>query len=1368
MKFRKICIWYFISIFSLLQASAQSEKFYSTDRDISNSLINALYQDRKGFIWIATEDGLNKFDGNKFTVYKSADEDSASLKNNYVRSLYEDRKNRFWIGCVNGLLRYNRSQDNFQEVDVWSGKNKIHPQVICFLERQNGDLWMATSGEGLLVIRKNSDHCQVDEEMSERLCSPFLTWLYEDSRGRIWVASDSKGLNLYLPEKNEIRLFKNPGDFSSNDITNICEDQTGTIFVATLSGGLYKYDEQKGSFHPVPYQDPYTVLRIKTLSHSHDGNLYIGTDGQGLKRYNFKTEKIEDFEISSGQFNFAKAKVHAVLEDQAGNLWVGIFQKGVFLQPGTPHHFKYFGYRSLYQNNIGSNCVMSIFKDSEGIVWVGTDNDGLYGIYPSGNQVKHYPLNRYAKSASNTIMSILRTSDNSLWLGSYLNGLERFNPQTGKSTYAKEIFPAEKEIPDDKVICLSEDNDKNLYVGTYGYGLFSMNLKTGLLTHHPCATDDRDKRPNQLPSRWINCIICDHEGLIWIGTYNGVCCYNPRLQSYKVWSAENGLPGNIVYTLLEDAQKQLWLGTTEGLVSFDKKTGRFLHYTVKDGLPNNVICSMFEDSKQHIWLSTHYGISKFNPVEKKFTNYYSFDGLQSNEFYRAAGFQAPDGEIYFGGIKGITYFHPEEIIDRPKTLTPYITDFYVFEKSIHQGDLSGKYEIVDTTVMDAKQFTLTYQDNAFSLEFSVLDFSNPERILYEYQLEGLNPNWTTTPPGMSRISFTNLNPGRYTLNFRAKDNDYVSPTRQVSIWITPPWYQTSGAYILWGFLTVLLIYGISFFIYSRIRHRQEMMKREHAEQINEAKLQFFINISHEIRTPMTLIINPLEKLLSEDREPGHQKTLQMIYRNAQRILRLINQLMDIRKIDKGQLMMKCRETDMVGFINDLMEHFSYQANKKNIQFKFIHREDHLKVWVDLNNFDKVVFNILSNAFKYTPDNGEISVELTTGNNENFRGALKHYFEITVTDSGIGIDQDKIEKIFERFYQINNDITHSNFGTGIGLHLSRSLVELHHGTLTAENRADAPGSRFIIRLPLGSAHLKAEELENPEHLIPYSSHLQDKGLFLPTENTNAPGNHKPKPKTKKHVLIVEDEEDILQYVGEELQEDYYISSAHNGKEGLEKALQEKPDLIISDVMMPEMDGITLCRKVKQNVNINHIPVVLLTAKSKPEDKMEGLEIGADAYLVKPFNTELLKSTISNLIENRERLKHKFSGQQQQEDKIRAIELKSADEILLEKVMKTINARLSDPALNVEMLAQEVGLSRVHLHRKLKELTNQPARDLIKSIRLKQAANLLVSKKLGISEVAYTVGFSNLSHFSNSFRDFYGLSPKDYVAQNKKQE
>lgn len=535
-------------------------------------------------------------------------------------------------------------------------------------------------------------------------------------------------------------------------------------------------------------------------------------------------------------------------------------------------------------------------------------------------------------------------------------------------------------------------------------------------------------------------------------------------------------------------------------------------------------------------------------------------------------------------------------------------------------------------------------------------------------------------------------------------------------------------------------------------------KREHDEQLNEAKLQFFINISHEIRTPMTLIINPLEKLLAGENKGELHKTYQMIYRNAQRILRLINQLMDIRKLDKGQMFMKFQETDMIGFITDVMQPFEYMAHKKNIDFAFIHDMPQLKAWVDLNNFDKVLMNVLSNAFKYTPEGGKIQVSLSIGRDVSCKGALQNFFEIVVTDSGIGIDKDKMERIFERFYQIDNDVTKSNFGTGIGLHLSRLLVLLHHGNIHAENREDASGSRFIIRMPLGSGHLRADEMVEAASFAVYPQVPNSKEEYMDDVDEKQAG----KPKTRQRVLVVEDEEEIRTYLKQELSDEYKVTTCCNGKEAYDCILKEMPDLVISDIMMPEMDGLALCHKLKQNTNINHIPIVLLTAKSRAEDTLEGMDTGADAYIVKPFNTDLLKSTIANLIANRRLLRNKFSGAQQQEEKIDKISMKSSDEILMERIMKVVNKHLDDPELNVEMLASEVGLSRVHVHRKLKELTNLSTRDFIKNIRLQQAAFLLdQNKKMTISEVAYAAGYTNLSHFSNSFKEKYGMSPKEYM-------
>lgn len=1372
----KAQILFLFSIYCFLIGStpvmkAQTGKFYSTDKELSNSLINAVYQDRKGFIWIATENGPNKFDGTRFSIYRHNATDSTSLKNNYVRTLFEDSRGNFWIGCINGLQRYDRATDNFHELFISRKDGRKNPHITSIIERRNGDLWIATSGQGAISLKKNSNPASfhIETELTDRIGSNYLNVIFEDSRQNLWIATEEKGLYRYSPESKELKSYKAPYHIAGDDVSAICEDAHGQIFVGTLTKGLFRLSSrQEGNFEPILYQNRMN-LNIRTLIIDTRGKLIIGTDGEGVKEYQPQQDIIVDSEINAGPFDFSKSKVHSLIEDKDHNLWLGIFQKGLILVPGISNKFDYYGYKSIHNNTIGSSCVMAIHTDEQATIWIGTDNDGLYAINDQGKQLRHYTHQAgNPQSVPGTILCLYEDSNQELWLGSYFDGLARINKQTGTCQDVTSLLQGNLNAGKPKVSCIIEDKNKNLWVGTYGSGLYKINLPTQHVTYYESTRNENDDWSiNRLPNDWISYLLEDKEGMIWIGTYKGLAVLNPQTDNFINYKKQNNLlPGYVVYSLLESSNGEIWAGTSEGLVCLNKDRLTPVLFTTADGLPSDIICGLAEDEKKNIWISTHQGISKLNPPEKKFINYYAGDGLQGNEFTRTAVFKDKRGKIFFGGTNGVTAFYPQDITEIKKEMNVLITGFHVANRPVKKGDKSGNNVITDTAVMDTEQFTLAYNENTFSIDFSVLEFSNPDRISYQYKIKELGDEWISTQPGTNRVTYSSLKPGKYTFSVQARDHNNFSNIRTVTIAITPPWYQTWWAKVIWGCLGALLIYALTMYILSRIRHRQEVMRQKHMEQINEAKLQFFINISHEIRTPMTLIISPLEKLLAEHSEK--QPVYLMIYRNAQRILRLINQLMDIRKLDKGQMHLKFRETDIVGFINDLMQTFNYQAQKKNITFTFekeLEGADSLKVWIDLNNFDKVLMNVLSNAFKYTHEGGNIEVSLKTGHNDAYRSALKDYFEIDITDNGIGIDKNKIEQIFERFYQIDNDMTQSNFGTGIGLHLSRSLVELHHGIIKAENREDGQGTRFIIRLPLGSNHLKAEELENPEETgsEPTISQLPKDSIYETEEENKTNEYRKPKAKTRYRVLIVEDDEEIRRYIRSELDSDFRIYECTNGREGLETILKEKPDLVISDVMMPEMDGITLCRKIKQNININHIPIILLTAKSKAEDQIEGLEIGADAYIVKPFNTELLRTTISNLIANRERLRGKLVGEQQVEEKITKIEMKSNDEILMSKVMKTINDHLADPTLNVEMLAANVGMSRVHMHRKLKELTNQSARDFIRSIRLKQAANLLREKNLSVSEVAYATGFSNLSHFSNTFRDFYGISPSEYKEQ-----
>lgn len=1353
-----------IIIFLLLTPiylNAQIGSFYTSESELSSSLINAIYQDQRNYIWIATEDGLNKYDGIRFTIYKNIPDNPKSIKNNYIKSLFEDSKGRFWIGSINGLHLYNRTTDDFSEIILYNNGIQINTHITSIIESNEGEIWLTTSGEGIVRIKENDKSYSTYSQLSNRLSSLHLSSMFQDSKGIFWIASENQGLNRYNPKTDEVLIFREPFQIGSNQLSAICEDNAGNLFVGTLNNGLYRYNEKAEKFELVPHIKD-EILSVKSLLVDNQNRLLVGTDGQGIKIYNPEKNHLEDNQLLSAPFDFSKLKVHAICQDKTGNIWMGLFQKGVYLDPENPNKFNYWGMKSYNHNIIGSGSVMSVLKDKNGNLWVGTDNDGIYCLNKSGVS-RHFSPSSAPSSVPNTVLSIIEDNEEGyLWLGSYLQGLSRMDKTTGKCTYFNNhlAIQTDDNSARDKIFSIVKDNRDQLWIGTNGSGMYVFNMKTQEYTAH---YSQWDTGTSYIINDWVNCITIDREGIIWIGTYNRACSFDPDNYDLKEYTTENNiLPGKIVYCITEDSKGNIWIGTTEGLACYHKEDNTSDIYTISNGLSSNVICGILEDETGNLWISTHSGISKFIPEEKKFINFYTSDGLQGNEFNLGACYEAKDGEMIFGGISGITSFYPSQINDRRTPLNIYLTGLYIFDKPVVAEQKSGKHKIIDGFIADTDTIRLSHNDNMFAVEFSTFDFGFSERIHYQYMMEGLSNQWLKTEPGINRINFTNISHGTYKLKIKASIYENTSEEKNIILIISPPWYLTWWAIIGYLLIIALLIWGVSQYLMEKIHHKNELMEREHAEQISEAKLQFFINIAHEIRTPMSLVISPLEKLIAENKDAGKQKDYLLIYRNSQRILRLINQLMDVRKIDKGLMRVKLRETDIVGFIEDVMQTFEYSAHKQNIKFIFLHTADQLKVWIDLNNFDKVLVNLLSNAFKFTPAEGKITITLQTGENKQESGPLQNYFEIIISDTGPGIEEGEMEKIFERFYQIDNSGPSRSTGTGIGLNLSRSLVELQHGTIYARNRKDCQGSEFIIRLPLGSEHL--EEFEKESLVSHPTISVNEHKTFDTVEN-----NEKPivRAKTKYRILIVDDEEDIRQYLNEELSDTYRIYEAGDGKEALNFILNNKPDLVISDVMMPEMDGIALAKKLKSNININQIPIILLTAKASEKDKAEGFETGADAYISKPFNLDLLKKQVANILENRERLKQKASDLDENKALIEQVVLRPSDQILYEKIIKTINENISNPDLNVEFLAQAIGMSRVHMHRKLKELTNQSARDFIRSIRLNQAAELLTSQKLTVSEVAYALGYSNLSHFSNSFREFLGMSPKEYAEKHWKE-
>jgi signal transduction histidine kinase/ligand-binding sensor domain-containing protein/DNA-binding response OmpR family regulator len=1169
--------------------------------------------------------------------------------------------------------------------------------------------------------------------------------MMEDNQRNIWMVINDNGV-YRLDEAGKVHHYRKAEVESG--ICSIYEDFHGDIYIAKIDGGLLVYDRKSDDF-VYAAQNGYKNLPVKTIYQANQNELYLGTDGRGVKVYNIQNRAISDLPMDNSYFNTNTFKVHSILKDNGGNLWLAVYQKGIMIIPAQQNNFKYIGSKSLNYNVIGSNCITSILRGSDGTLWVGTDNDGVYAVDSNLKGSKHYVPNDSPASIPSTVFGLYEDSHHNIWCGSYTMGLGRIDRKTGKCAYLTDLVGTDGSRVQ-RVYDVAEDKMQRLWIATMGNGLFYYDLNSGETVYEEKANSPTGKY------KWISCLLCSSDNKLYVGTYDGLRCVNLGSSNFD---GEELLQRHIIFCIYEDCDRNIWIGHSDGLTEIDKRSGQQKHYTVADGLPCGAVYAIEGDNRGNVWMSTNSGLSRFDKSMHRFINFYVDDGLRENEFSKNASMADVDGTLWFGGMNSIVYFKPQEIVNPAKKWNVRVTGFYLHNEPVNKGTLSGRYEVIDCAVFDAKDFRLSHSDNSFSVEFATVELGAPERVDYLYSMN--DGAWVKLPKGINRVSFSELPAGEYTLRIKANDCMVESEAVTITVHIMPAWWNTWWAIILYVLIFLAIAGWIVMQLVHRYRTRQEMLQHIHAEQINEAKLQFFINISHEIRTPMSLIISPLQKLITTDPDAARQKTYRVMYRNSQRILRLINQLMDIRKIDKGQMTLVFRETEIVGFISDLKDTFTSYADRKHINLTFTHEGlERLMLWVDPANFDKIIMNILSNALKFTPTDGSININLAVKNAAPDDDTPTEYAEITVTDSGIGIPDSAMEHIFERFYQIRNSQNSVGGGTGVGLHLTHSLVELHHGKIAVANNGEGrPGCHFTVTIPLGRDHLRDDELSADD--TPLERSIES---VVPTIDVDEDSEERSKARTKYRVLVVEDDEEIRRYISKELSADYKILESCNGKEALQSVFDNKPDLVISDVMMPEMDGITLCKKIKQNINLNYIPVILLTAKTREEDNIEGLESGADAYMTKPFNIEVLQKTVQNLIKGCERMRNTFSGKQTGTASANKLEVQSADDKLLERVMKVINDNISNPNLTVDEVASEVGISRVHLHRKLKELTNQTTRDYIRNIRLKMAADLLSQKKYSIAEVADLTGFANPNSFSVAFKELYGVSPSAYMEQH----
>lgn len=1301
--------------------AAQIGRLFTTDGQLSSSMVNQVLRDKHGMVWVATEDGLNRYDGTKFTVYRHATDDSTSIATNQVQGVYEDKKGRMYVTTNQGIQLYDHATDRFSPVARWSGNGKPFINNTYDVKTlPNGEVWAS----GHMLVQLSIFHNELRINKAPVSFADVHTGrMALDNKGRLWVVAADKGVYCRT-NKGKEHFYANP--LPDMTLTDICATTDGRIYACDIVQGiLMAYDEKKECFSILLH----TGLPLKSLCETDGGRLLIGTDGYGVKWFDSRYgNTLNDYPIECQSLNPRSLKVHSIFRDCEKNIWLAIYQKGIMMLPNNDSGFKYIGYKSNLHNVIGQSCITTLWADSDGRMWIGTDGDGIYRIDSGMKQAIHYKPQE--KGIPPTILRIYRDSRGQLWIGSFTRGMGRFDEKSGKCVYMPLITPTGKT--ETRVFDFAEDAHGRLWIATMGSGLFMFNPQTGKV--------NRDTTINKVLMPWIDCLLYCSRGKLYVGTHDGLRLVELHHDKVTATSLSHGY---IVYCLHEGTDGQIWIGTSEGVMVFNPQLNTFKQMTAlkETGLHGSVY-GIRSAKNGDLWISSNSGLYRYRPQQNAITSFFAKDGLQGNEFSKNASATDSEGRLWFGGTNGITVFHPHDITVPHTNWHVRISDLYLYDRPVRAGMMSGGKAITDTATWCASHFEFAHNDNTFTIELTTKEMNRPERLTFAYSFD--SDPWITLPIGTNRLTFNKLSPGRHTLCLKANNSDI----RKVEIIVRKAWWNTAWAWMAYTLIVLVILMTIAYQVWLRIKAHRAMIRHKHGEEINEAKLQFFTNISHEIRTPMSLIIAPLRQLMLADDDPLRLSRYHTIYRNAERIMTLVGQLMDIRKLDHGKLKLRFAPVNLASLIADVCESFKELASGKNICLTFSSCTNETIAYVDEEHFDKIVVNLISNALKYTPHGGYVKVTLR---------CLDNHYEIAVDDNGAGIAPEERDRIFDRFYQIQNNNPTMATGSGVGLHLVRQLVILHHGSITVEGHPDGTsGSRFTVSIPKGTNHLRKEEIVvtevKPKREVAHAPLPQIQEI------------KKDKTRVRHRVLIVEDDEEIRLYLKQELRQRFYVDESANGQEALDMMSTKTYAAVLSDVMMPVMDGTTLCRKIKTNPRLNTTAVVLLTAKNRDEDHIKGMDVGADAYLTKPFNMEVLMHTMLNVVAQYERIGNALSGRQSLAHNINKIEIESPDEQLMARVMKSINAHLSDSSFSVAMMATEVGLSRVHLYRKLKELTNQPARDLIRNTRLQEAARLLTEKRLPLSSIAYEVGFEQESHFSSAFKDYFGISPSEYRERN----
>ncbi len=1357
--------------------------------------INHIVQDQKGFMWFATWEGLYRFDGYNIRGFKPNPDDPEGLNTQKITTLYQAHDGIIWVGTRHkGLYRFDPETETFTQFNAFGQEkhNISNSNIWSITEDDLGRIWAGTEN-GLICLETGDADAETylyTRESKNGLSDNFVRKLFKDSQGKIWVGTTG-GLFFFTPD-NDIKLEKfdiqpegsadldNSYIYCIEESMNHAGDQV--LWIGTKAGlkkimvtgqgfNIRHYFQNTGKENSLSNN---YIIDIETTKNGDPNTLWIATNN-GLNKFDYDSEcfiaYFSDPQVPQG---LNHNRIRSVFEDRSGVLWVGSDLGINFIDLNCK---KFWQSKASPKQGQGlkNNIISAFVQNKDNSIWIGTYGAGMHNLTFTDNKpvIRHLPFKTKDLSfESNFIFSLCVDTNGNIWAGTDGGGVFRFREEDISNNAAgieagahfyNELYQSDSLI-DNYVLSIHQGYSGNLWFGTWSMGLF--RFVDAENTFEKIDPVIQSTRLSDFP---LTCLYEDQHNVLWIGTRGGGLFKidntgRGRHRHFKYDNADGCLANNYINAIYEDHQGNFWICTEVGVSKLDRKLEKFAHFYLNGSQNTEVVQAIQEDNAGNLWLSSHSGLYRMEFSNENatpaFKNYDYEDGLQHNYFNNSSSLKDYKGRLYFGGVDGFTYFYPDSIRDNRITSQVAITRFLLFNREVMLDDNPSKKNVLKKSITYTDKLELAYNENSFSFEFTSLHYANTKKNKYAYMLSGLDEGWIYTNSRQRIATYTNIDHGEYTFFVKSSNNDGLwSDSVAVDIVIHPPVWKTKFAYLSYALLILLLLFISNRLALTRSRLnnrlKMERYKREKSEELNQIKTNFFTNISHEFRTPLTLILGPVNSLLQRGNSKEEHLNLNLIKRNTQRLLRLVDQLLDFQKLDSGQMKLKIVEGDLKNFIRQLCDDFNFIAEEKQIQFSFSAENDD-RYYFDKGIIEKILLNLLTNAFKHTNKGGSIHVgfsednEITKVHDALFRDELHHdCLEIAVNDSGEGISEAEARLIFKRFYKVDKI---GKPGWGIGLALVKELAELHFGQIVLSSKAGF-GSTFIVRIPISTEYYKpflVEETNEPS--APNEIEKEIKIDFTDIDNESV------KRKKKHVVLVIEDNEEVCDYIHHILSSTYKVVTSANGLDGFNKAIEIVPDVIVSDIMMPGINGLVLCEKIKENKATCHIPVILLTARSTIEHKIEGLKSGADSYIPKPFYPEHLLIRIKNLIDVRQSIIGKYNKKFSIEPS--EINLKSKDEVFLNDAIKCVEQNLGESGFTVDHFCKEMGMSRMQLYRKLMAITGKSPLEFIRNIRIKRAAQLIEKERYTIAEITYMVGFIDLQYFRKCFKEEFGKTPSQF--------